>query len=425
MMKTIRVFVSSTGDVQKERHLADRLMRSIAAEFNLPVSTSGWNLQRLAEEDDSLQSEPEDEGALVLCPFFWEHQSFRPDADYQGQIPNTADFDLVVCILWSRLGSLQASVLKMPDGSGPTSGTEYEMGWALDHATKNRGVPRLHVYRNCSEPTPPLKPKEEAEAFLRHWDSLQEFFTHWEKNSEESFSGRCNNYRELQEFEELFRGHFRDFLQGQLDQKTGQKLPGRKVRRWKSSPFRGLNVFDFEHAPIFHGRTRAIGGVLEALEGQARARRPFVLVVGASGSGKSSLVRAGVLPLLTLPETIEGVGLWRWAVTRPGTGGSVGDCFDALAATLLEPSALPGLADPESLDAIRDLASELREHSDSVALRVRDALDHAAREWRESSVAIPWRKKSANCEAREDRTTRTWLDSRGRSSNYRKPVWPW
>jgi hypothetical protein len=40
------------------------------------------------------------------------------------------------------------------------------------------------------------------------------------------------------------------------------------------------------------------------------------------------------------------------------------------------------LEDPESLNAIRDLASELREHPDSVALRVRDALDHAAREWR-------------------------------------------
>src|SRR5262249_33894792 len=39
LMKTIRVFVSSTGDVQKERHLADRVMRSIAAEFNLSVST--------------------------------------------------------------------------------------------------------------------------------------------------------------------------------------------------------------------------------------------------------------------------------------------------------------------------------------------------------------------------------------------------
>ncbi len=89
-----------------------------------------------------------------------------------------------------------------------------------------------------------------------------------------------------------------------------------------------------------------------------------------------------MLPLLTQPGTIEGVGLWRWSVTRPGAGGSAGDCFDALAAALLEPAALPALQDPESQDAIRDLASELREHSDSVALRVRDALDHAAREWK-------------------------------------------
>jgi hypothetical protein len=40
------------------------------------------------------------------------------------------------------------------------------------------------------------------------------------------------------------------------------------------------------------------------------------------------------------------------------------------------------LADSESQNAIRDLATELREHSDSVALRARDALDHAAREWK-------------------------------------------
>ena len=50
LMKTLRVFISSTGDVQKERHLAERVMRSIAAEFNLPVSTSCSIFQRLAEE---------------------------------------------------------------------------------------------------------------------------------------------------------------------------------------------------------------------------------------------------------------------------------------------------------------------------------------------------------------------------------------
>ena len=240
----------------------------------------------------------------------------------------------------------------------------------------------LHVYRNCSKPTPPLEPKEECEVFIRQWNSLQEFFAHWEKNSEGNFAGTCNNYRGLQEFEELFREHFRTFLSGQVEREIGHKVLGKKVRRWKSCPFRGLDFFDFEHAPIFHGRTKAIGEVLEALEAQVRAQRPFVLVVGASGSGKSSLVRAGVLPLLTQPETIEGVGLWRWSVTTPGAGASGGDCFDALAAALLEPAALPALQDSESRNAIRDLAAELREHSDSVAIRVRDALDHAAREWK-------------------------------------------
>jgi serine/threonine protein kinase len=137
LMRTVRVFVSSTGDVQKERYVAERVMHSIAAEFNLPVSTSRSNFLRLAEEDDARKSEQENEGALALCLFFWEYQSFRPEADYLGQIPKTAEFDLVVCVLWSRLGTLLAPTLKMPDGSEATSGTEYEIGWALDHASKN------------------------------------------------------------------------------------------------------------------------------------------------------------------------------------------------------------------------------------------------------------------------------------------------
>ena len=88
------------------------------------------------------------------------------------------------CILWSRLGALPDSILSMPDGSPPGSGTEYEIAWAMDHAKKNRGLLLLYVYRNVLKPTPPLDPKEEREAFLRHWDSLQEFFTHWQRNRE-------------------------------------------------------------------------------------------------------------------------------------------------------------------------------------------------------------------------------------------------
>src|SRR3990172_8056918 len=74
---------------------------------------------------------------------------------------------------------------------------------------------------------------------------------------------------------------------------------GEPAIKWTSgSPFRGLAAFDFEHAPVFFGRTRAIEGVLAALRQQADAGRSFVLVLGMSGSGKSSLLRAGVLPRL-------------------------------------------------------------------------------------------------------------------------------
>jgi len=377
-------------------------MRSIAAEFSLPISTSCASFQCLAEEDEGPKSDSENHGRLVLCPFFWEYERLQPQADYPGRIPNTAQFDLVICILWSRLGTLLAPTLKMPDCSPPASGTEYEIAWTLDHASKNRGVPLLHVYRNSVEPTPPLEPKEERQVFLREWDSLQEFLVRWEKTRAESFAASCNNYCDLQQFEELFREHFRDFLRSQVERDVRQKVLGQKVRQWKSCPFRGLNFFDFDHAPIFHGRTKAIGEVLEALEAQIRAQRPFVLIVGASGSGKSSLARAGVLPLLTQRGAIEGIGLWRRAVTRPGAGGAGGDCFDALAASLLEPVALPALQDPESLNAIRDLATELREHSD-IALRVRDALEHAAREWKiQQSHSMEERERQLRAIGRSD-----------------------
>jgi hypothetical protein len=66
-----------------------------------------------------------------------------------------------------------------------------------------------------------------------------------------------------------------------------------KTKRWPGNPFRGLEVFEFEHAPIFRGRTKAVGELLDLLIWLGDAGKPFVLVIGASGSVKSSFVASG------------------------------------------------------------------------------------------------------------------------------------
>ncbi|QKV97688.1 hypothetical protein HUT19_33185 [Streptomyces sp. NA02950] len=79
------------------------------------------------------------------------------------------------------------------------------------------------------------------------------------------------------------------------------------------SPYRGLEPFTSEQAAWFHGRDIAVDTVLTALAGQRRA----LLLLGPSGSGKSSLVQAGVLPALA-GGRLPGSDRWRPVVVRPG-----------------------------------------------------------------------------------------------------------
>jgi formylglycine-generating enzyme required for sulfatase activity len=78
------------------------------------------------------------------------------------------------------------------------------------------------------------------------------------------------------------------------------------------NPYRGLMPFEAEHRALFFGRGREIRAVVERL----RAER-FVVVTGDSGAGKSSLCRAGVLPLLADGTLREG-RRWSTATLLPG-----------------------------------------------------------------------------------------------------------
>src|SRR6185436_10212264 len=67
----------------------------------------------------------------------------------------------------------------------------------------------------------------------------------------------------------------------------------------KEPPYLGLSAYQEEHAPVFFGREEESLAGIELLD---RGAPGLVLVLGASGSGKSSLVRAGILPRLRSRE---------------------------------------------------------------------------------------------------------------------------
>lgn len=109
-----------------------------------------------------------------------------------------------------------------------------------------------------------------------------------------------------------------------------------------TAPYPGLRPFEPHEGEIFFGREGHTDRLLEILQ-----RERFLAVIGPSGGGKSSLVRAGLLPALAAGRLGTG-SHWRLALLRPG-----GQPLLALAQALIAPHALgPELtATPRSEDA--------------------------------------------------------------------------
>jgi len=92
------------------------------------------------------------------------------------------------------------------------------------------------------------------------------------------------------------------------------------------NPYPGLRPFEREEQHLFFGRDQQIAELVVRLE-----RNRFVAVIGVSGGGKSSLVRAGLIPALERGSVGAAGSRWRMVVTRPA-----GHPFDSLAADLLK-----------------------------------------------------------------------------------------
>lgn len=131
------------------------------------------------------------------------------------------------------------------------------------------------------------------------------------------------------------------------------------------SPYRGLQWFTQEYAPLFFGRDREVD---ELVAKMSEPRGRALLVIGASGSGKSSVVSAGVWKAIIKEERLPGSAQWKWHRIQPSDGDTP---WDALARGLKETfqlSARPRLT--ATGVTLRDLLSQHLSKSQELILFV-------------------------------------------------------
>jgi len=310
-----RIFLSSPGDVASERALVLQVI-------------------------DNLRTEPLLRD-VILTPVAWDDPNSRtpmlamktPQQAIDEGLPKPSDCDIVVVIFWSRMGTpLDVdSHGKKLDGTMYLSGTEWEYFDAERGAKESRARrPLIVVYRRTErialDPVDPLFDQK-----LEQWRRVEAFFREFHDPITGVFKKGFNEYVTPDGFRKAFETDIKVLLnrligEGSDGIHSGTAKTTEPVVLWTGSPFPGLRAFLPKDEPIFFGRGRETDALVKRV-----SESRFVAVVGASGSGKSSLVGAGLIPRL-VNNAIDGSKDWKWLRFTPGGLGD--NPFMALAAEL-------------------------------------------------------------------------------------------
>ncbi len=320
-MKTIRIFISSPGDVAEERERARQVIDSLKRRYL---------------------------GKFQLVTVLWEDLPLQADQSFQEGIDRVVTdehgIDIAVFILWSRLGSPLGASVRKPDGSPYRSGTEREFDLMLHAREISQGArPSFLVYTRQDEATFEERLRGKSTAEKQEILEQKELIEHFIKEEfHESGSGHNRRAFHTFQYPQSFSLRFRTHLIALLDEMAGADSAG---AIWdvatQGPPFVGLQSFDNQHAQVFCGREAEILESRQLLSEQARKGRPFLLISGASGSGKSSLARAGLLPTIAEFELDDQVAEWRQLTVLPSALGD--DLLGALIEQLARPTVLPEL----------------------------------------------------------------------------------
>ena len=304
----VRVFLSSPGDVADERAAARRLLKE---ELPYDRLLQGRITFEVVSWDDPA-------GKLAMPA------NLTPQEAVNRFGPMPSECDVVVVVLWSRLGThLDMGAFRKLNGEPYLSGTE----WEFENALNSRPQPELFVYWRKEEPKVGMKDPNWAEK-RRQYELVEQFFDQF-KNPDGSFRRSWKPYDTTTEFQKYLADDLKSILRERLD--SGLYVRGIAKATpavWVGSPYPGLRPFTPEEAPIFFGRGHDVDALITRLRESAQRA---LIVVGVSGGGKSSLVSAGLLPRLSA-GALEGSEHWRVLTFTPGAAGD--NPFLALASEL-------------------------------------------------------------------------------------------
>jgi formylglycine-generating enzyme required for sulfatase activity len=314
-----KIFLSSPGDVPGERDDA----QAVVDEINASGEFAHHFILKLHRWDDR----------SVVLPM---PVTAIPQKSVDIYMIRPSACDLTVVLFWSRMGS----PLVM-DEREYLSGTHYEYSEALQ-GYRQVGKPTVWLYRCAEEPFISLKDPKRSEK-NQQFDQVEQFFKQFQ-DAEGRYTGGVNEYKTHPDFKVLFKGQLITYLRHLRDNpRPPDPPPQQRIIDPNLTPYRGLTALDEGDAPIFFGRDAETLEVLNRVDQQR-----LVFVLGASGSGKSSLAAAGVLPRLRERG---------WKIVRCVPGD---DPFYAAALALVK---LPEMGVPliDGLPTARKLANTLRE----------------------------------------------------------------
>src|SRR6266702_699592 len=238
MARPLKIFISSPGDVADERRRAALVISLLKREFAR---------------------------FLYISAVLWEYEPMLSSGHFQDIIDPPSSADIVVLILWSRLGTplparTETREYKSLAGEGPVTGTEWEFEQAVEARKRQNGVPDLLVYRKFADGVAKFSRAEELEGIRQQWEALQAFWRRHFEDPDGRFKAAFNRFATLDEFQSQLDQHLRELLRRRLPPQP-LRIAGPKecdrIEWWSGSPYRGLQAFDMEHAVVFFGRERA------------------------------------------------------------------------------------------------------------------------------------------------------------------------